>query len=117
MATGNLDQLLIELEVATAALADASPDDWQKARAALKRRAKALDRIAELSLSPAALGSEERAVALRRLESVQRAGDEALERLRTSKRRTALEWSRWNQVLLALGPGGRARRRSLDVRA
>jgi hypothetical protein len=114
MATGDLDQLLIELEVATAALADASLDDCQKARAALKRRAKALSRIADLP--PAALGPRERAVALRRLESVERAGEEALQRLRTSKRRAALEWSRWNQVLLALGAGDRGRRPSLDVR-
>ncbi len=114
MATDALDQLLIELEVATAALADLSLDNWEKSRAALKRRAKALNRIAELP--PVALGPRERAVALSRLESVERAGEEALVRFRASKRRAALEWSRWNQVLLALGPGGRARPRSLDVR-
>jgi hypothetical protein len=97
-----LERALRELEIATAELAGISVEDADAACAILNRRSKAIARLAGLIHSSPTLSHEARDRILESLRSASDQGELAGEKLARAKRKTMVEWSRWNQIHLAL---------------
>ncbi len=112
----DLERVLRELEVATAASAEITLNDVEATRLILKQRGRAIAAVAALTPALAALPAAERAEAASRLESAVKGGESARQRLLDSKRAATMEWGRWNQVHLALTPSVRPGAGKLDYR-
>jgi hypothetical protein len=110
----NLEQALRELEIATAAVAGISLEDIEAARAILKRRSKAIARLAGFRGAALALPAAALQEVVIRLNPAAGAGEAAQRQLERSKGGVTAEWSRWNRVHRALGSAGRARATKVD---
>jgi hypothetical protein len=97
-----LERALLELETATAALAEIPIDSLGGAQAALKRRARAIEDLAELTSAPFSFPSEERESTLRRLRLACEAGVHMQQRLAAVERTAMAEWRQWSRIYRAL---------------
>ena len=80
-----------------------SLQDIEGARSILKRRSKAIARLAGFQDAVFALPAATRREVISRLQSSAKAGESAQQQLALSKRSATAEWRRWNQVHRALG--------------
>jgi hypothetical protein len=112
----DLERALRELEIATAAVQAISLEDIEGARSILKRRSKAIARLAGFQDAVLALPAEARLEVISRLQSSAKAGETAQRELALSKHGVTAEWLRWNQVHRALGSSGRVGATKIDCR-
>jgi len=98
----NLERALCQLEIATQALAEIPDDHLEGAQAALDRRSRAIEDLAELTGSPLLMPSEECEDTLRRLQLVCEAGAQAQQKLGRFTRTAMEEWRQWSWIYRAL---------------
>jgi hypothetical protein len=110
----HLEQVLRDLEVATAALAKMPVEDIEGAEAVLVRRAAAIARLAELKDAILAVPPEEQAQIVQRMRYASGGGELARLRLIGSRRKTVAEWSKWNQISQSLPTGTAPNTKKVD---
>ena len=96
-----LENVLRELESATAAVATVPVEDFAEAQAAMARRAWAIADLAMLAAR--GIPEPELENALRRLRRASEAGEKAAKRLVSIRSAAAVEWSHWSRIHRSLG--------------
>jgi len=111
-----LEQVLRELESATAVIAEAPLKAFAEAKAAMDRRQWALADLSELVTRSETLPDAAREDALRRLNCLAELGAATARQLLASRREAIVEWNRWSHIYRGLGGNSQSKPERIDCR-